>query len=90
MAQKVKDFDFTSGDLNAFLLHVIGMNLVFRSKMLAVLTSEDNEMRQVRELFIMMVRRQETENIRLMDDDFQAGFITLFNMNATPEMQITE
>ena len=90
MAQQVKDFDFTSGDMEAFLANVTGMNIVFRTKMRSILKSEDNEMPRMRELFITMVRRQEDEGIRLMSEEFKTGFVKLFNMNANADMQISE
>lgn len=90
MAQQVKDFDFTSGDMEAFLDEVVGINIVFRNRMRAILKSEDNEMPRMRELFITMVRREEAEGVHLMKEDFKAGFVKLFNMNANQEMQITE
>ena len=90
MAQQVNDFDFASGDMEAFLANVVGMNIVYRNRMRAILKSEDNEMPRMRELFITMVRREETENVHLMNEDFKAGFVALFNMNANQEMQISE
>lgn len=90
MAQQVKDFDFASGDMEAFLNDVVGINIVFRNRMRAILKSEDNEMPRMRELFITMVRREEAEGVHLMNEDFKAGFVKLFNMNANKEMQIAE
>jgi hypothetical protein len=90
MAQQAKDFDFASGDLEAFLDNVVGMNIVYRNRMRGILKSEDNEMPRMRELFITMVRREEIENVHLMNDEFKAGFVKLFNMNANQEMQIPE
>lgn len=90
MAQQVKDFDFASGDMEAFLDNVQGMNIVFRTKMRSILKSEDNEMPRMRELFITMVRRQEEEGIHLMTEEFKTGFVRLFNMNAREDMRIAE
>lgn len=90
MAQQVKEFNFASGNIEAFLANVVGMNIVYRNRMRNILKSEDNEMPRMRELFITMVRRQEAENVHLMNEDFKTGFVKLFNMNATQEMQIVE
>lgn len=89
MAQQAKDFDYSTGDMEAFLTNVVGMNLIFRNRMRAILKSEDNEMPRIKELFITMVCREEEEGIRLMSEDFKVGFVKLFNMNARPEMWIT-
>jgi hypothetical protein len=90
MSQQTKDFDFASGDMEAFLNDVVGINILFRNRMRAILKSEDNEMPRMRELFITMVRREESEGVHLMNEDFKAGFVKLFNMNANKEMQIAE
>lgn len=90
MAQQAKDFDFTSGDMEAFLNEVVGINIVFRNRMRAILKSEDNEMPRMRELFMTMVRREEAEGVHLMKEDFKAGFVKLFNMNARADMQLPE
>jgi hypothetical protein len=90
MSQQAKDFDFASGDMEAFLNDVVGINILFRNRMRAILKSEDNEMPRMRELFITMVRREESEGVHLMNEDFKAGFVKLFNMNANKEMQIAE
>lgn len=85
---EVKDFDFGTGDLEAFLKDVPGLNILFRNKMRGVLKREENEMPQLREIFDEIVRREEEDDVKLMTPAFRTGFITLFNMNASAEHQI--
>lgn len=90
MAQQAKYFDFTSGDMEAFLDNVTGISLLYRNKMRAILKSEDNEMPRMKELFTEMVRMKEERGNGPMKDDFAAGFIKVFNMNAAAKDQISE
>lgn len=85
---EVKDFDFGTADIDAFLNKVVGLNIIFRTKMRAVMKQEENEMVKLREIFDDIVRREEEQGAQLMTPAFRAGFITLFNMNVTPENQI--
>lgn len=88
MAMEVKDFDFGTGDMEAFLKDVTGLNILFRNKMRGVLKREENEMPRLREIFDDIVRREEEDDVKLMTPAFREGFITLFNMNASNEHQI--
>lgn len=81
MAQNATTFDFNSGDLEDFVRNVTGLNLIYRGKMLKALRSEDNEMVKLGVIFQEIRNREVTEDIRLMDPDFSAGFTTLFIMN---------
>lgn len=88
MAMEVKDFDFGTGDMEAFLKDVTGLNILFRNKMRGVLKREENEMPRLREIFDDIVRREEEDDVKVMTPAFREGFITLFNMNASNEHQI--
>lgn len=90
MAMEVKDFDFGTGDMEKFLREVIGLNIVVRNKMRGALLREENEMIVLREIFDETVRREEQDDIRLMTPEFRTAFITLFNMNASPQNQIRQ
>lgn len=88
MSQEVKDFDFGTADLEAFLDNVIGMNIIFRNKMRSALKGEVNEMTRIREIFDDITLREETQDVSLMTPAFRTGFITLFNMNVRNEDRI--
>ena len=90
MAQQAKHFDYSTGDMEAFLNDVTGISILYRNKMRAILKSEDHEMPRMKELFAEMVRMQEERGNGPMRDDFAAGFIKVFNMNAADKDQISE
>lgn len=96
MAQDVKDFDFETADLQAYLENVKGLNIVYRNKMLGILKSENNEMPRMAEFLNNLDRQAEGFDkdgnpitpVNLMTPAFRAGFVTLFNMNARPEHHV--
>lgn len=90
MAQQAEHFDYSTGDMEAFLENVTGISILYRNKMRAILKSEDNEMPRMKELFTEMVQMKEERGNGPMRDDFAAGFIKIFNMNARADMQIAE
>lgn len=90
MAQQAKHFDYSTGDIEAFLENVTGISILYRNKMRAILKSEDNEMPRMKELFTEMVQMKEDRGNGPMRDDFAAGFIKIFNMNAAAKDQIAE
>lgn len=90
MAQQAAHFDYSTGDLEAFLAEVTGISILYRNKMRAILKSEENEMPRMRELFMEMVQMKEERGNGPMRDDFAAGFVKLFNMNAAAKDQIPE
>ena len=90
MKQQVEDFDLTSGDLEAYLADVTGINIIYRNKMRNVLKSERNEMRRLKAYFEEIVRREDQESITLMTPAYRQGFVILYNMNAKQESHIID
>lgn len=90
MRQQVEDFDFTTGDLEAYLADVAGINVIYRNKMRSVLKSEHNEMRRLKAYYEEIVSREDQENIILMTPAYRKGFVTLYNMNAKQESHIID
>lgn len=96
MAQDVKDFDFETADLQAYLENVKGLHIVYRNKMLGILKSENNEMPRMAEFINDLDRAAEgfdkdgnaVTPVKLMTPAFRAGFVTVFNMNAHQDHQI--
>jgi len=81
MAQNASTFDYSTGDLEEFVRHVTGLNLVYRGRILKAIRSEDNEMVKVAEIVAEIRKREAKEGVRLWNHEFEAGFVTLFNMN---------
>jgi hypothetical protein len=75
-------------NLDDHLKNSLGLNIVYRGKMRAILKSEDNEMPRLKELFKEITRRQADEGIRIMTPNFEKSFIDLYNQNVKPEDQL--
>lgn len=90
MMLQVEDFDFATGDLEAYLADVTGINVIYRNKMRGVLKSEHNEMRRLKAYFEEIVRREDQENITLMTPAYRKGFVTLYNLNAKQASRIID
>lgn len=86
--KNAKHFNFASGDLEAYLNEVNGINIVYRNKMRSILKSEENEMPRIKALYNTIMERKAAEGVNLMNDDFREGFVKLFNMNANADNQI--
>ena len=77
------------GDLEGYLQHVAGLNLIYRGQMLKALRSDDNEMVKLGAIFAEVNNREVNEDIRLMSPAFRAGFLPLFIMNGGKVEQLS-
>lgn len=83
-------FDYSTGDLWMFLHNVEGLNFLYRGRMLGVLRREENEMVELGKIFQEIIKRENTEDVRLASPEFIEGFLRLFSMNGGTVAQLTE
>lgn len=86
---EVDQFDYLSGDLNAYLNTVNGLDPIFREKMLNALHSDHHQMDRIK-MILSQITFEIEQNLRfdLMTKPFFTGFTAVFNMNAHPEYRI--
>lgn len=89
---EVQNFDFGTGDLEAYLETVNGLNIIYRNKMLGILKrgkeQEISEMAEIRNTFDEIMSLGEQGHGFNMTQPFRAGFITVYNMNVEPQNRI--
>lgn len=89
---EVQNFDFGTGNLEAYLETVNGLSIIYRNKMLGILKRGKNqeipEMTEIRNIFDEIMNLGEQGKGFNMTQPFRAGFITLYNMNVEPQNRI--
>lgn len=88
MTKTVAEY-IADGDLEGYIQHIAGLNLVYRHQMLKALRSDENEMVKVGAVFAEVNNREVKEDIRLMSPAFRAGFLPLFIMNGGKVEQLS-